>query len=161
TLKKAAKTASLNLRRHVGMSNQSDVESLLNPHDADQRRVEFRAPKLHAGRHFVSQFIGKGNVVRAVKDGLENFTVSCHACIVETLQRRRILRLDPVKCTRALDLFEPEVGIVIGRFECRPRIELRHGELSQSEGTADSVENARALCGGLEWMVSPAWSLKA
>jgi hypothetical protein len=39
------------------MSNQSDVENLLHPHDADKRRVEFRTPELHTGRCFVSQFI--------------------------------------------------------------------------------------------------------
>jgi hypothetical protein len=39
------------------MSDQSDVENLLHPHDADQRRVELRTPKRHAGRHFVSQLI--------------------------------------------------------------------------------------------------------
>ena len=63
-----------------------------------------------------------------VEDGFEHVAIGRELCIGQTLQRRAILRLDPRQCTIPLDLFEPEIRIIVRRFDCRTRI----GELHRS-----------------------------
>ena len=70
-----------------------------------------------------------GNIVGAVEDGGEQVAVGGKARIAEAAQRRAVLRLDPGEGARAVDLFEPEIGIVIGRGERRARIGIGHGTL--------------------------------
>src|SRR5262245_3177425 len=69
---------------------------------------------------------GERDVVRPVEDGLEHVAVGRKSCIGETLRGRGILRLDPCERPPPLYLFEPEIGIVIGRFERWTRIEAGH-----------------------------------
>jgi len=88
--------------------------------------------------------VGIRDVVRPIEDGLENVAVGGEARVAETLQCRGALRLHKRKRPRPLDLFEPKVGIVIGRFECRPRVD---GELPQwraggSVGTSQRAHSA-------------------
>src|SRR5262245_64162715 len=70
--------------------------------------------------------IGVRDVVRPVEDGFEQVAVSRKLCIGETPQGRGVLRLDPGECATPLYLFEPEIGIIIGRFNRWTRIEDRH-----------------------------------
>jgi hypothetical protein len=67
--------------------------------------------------------IGNGNVVRPVKDAFQDVPIRCKALMTEALQGRRVLRLDPCKGARALDLFEPKVGIVVRGRERRPCVD--------------------------------------
>src|SRR6267142_2070411 len=59
------------------------------------------------------------NIVGAVENRCERLTVSGKARIAETRQRRSILRLDPGERPFTVDLFEPQIRVVVGRFERR------------------------------------------
>src|SRR5215831_1264512 len=95
---------------------------------------------------FSGAAVGIRDVVRPIEDGLECVAVSGEARVTETPQCRGVLRLHKRKHPRPLDLFEPEVGIIIRRFECRPRIEVRHGELLQWRA-GGSVGNSQRAAG--------------
>src|SRR5215470_9264338 len=69
---------------------------------------------------------GVRDVVGPVEDSLEQDGVGRKLRIGEAPQGRRILRLDPCDRATAFDLFEPEIGIIIGRFNRWTRIEDRH-----------------------------------
>src|SRR5207244_10848053 len=62
------------------------------------------------------------NIVGPVKDRCEDLTIGYKARIAEVRQGRRVLRLDPGECRFTVDLFEPQVRIVVGCFERRARI---------------------------------------
>jgi len=49
------------------------------------------------------------NVVRAVEDGGERVTVGRKLGAAETSEGALALLVDPGDCTRAVDLFEPEI----------------------------------------------------
>src|SRR5262245_15422982 len=70
--------------------------------------------------------IGVRDVVGPVEDSFEQDAVGPKLRIGEAPQGRRILRLDPCDRATALDLFEPEIGIIIGRFNRWTRIEDWH-----------------------------------
>src|SRR3984893_6470326 len=59
------------------------------------------------------------NIVGAVENRSEHLTVGCKEGIAEARHRRRFLRLAPGECRFTVDLFEPQVWIVVGRFERR------------------------------------------
>src|SRR6266404_3892237 len=63
------------------------------------------------------------NIVGAVENRCEHLTIGCKARIANTRQRRRILRLDPGECPLTVDLFEPQIRIVVGCFERRAGID--------------------------------------
>src|SRR6266699_6368580 len=86
-----------------------------------------------------SAAVGKGNIIWAIKDSLEDLAVGGHAFIEKTSQRCRVLCFDPVEHARVLDLFEPEVGVIIWRFECRARIKCRHEGLRERRKKSMSV----------------------
>src|SRR5262245_58668139 len=71
--------------------------------------------------------VGISDVVGPVEDRFEHVAVGGELGIAETPQGRRILRLDPCDRATVLDLFKPEIGIIIGRFNRWTRIEDRHG----------------------------------
>lgn len=89
-----------------------------------------------------SAAVGKGNIVWTIKDGLEHLAIGGDAFIEKASQRRRVLCFDPVEHARVLDLFEPEVGVIIWRFGCRTRIKCRHEGLGRGE---------KGLCRSLQW----------
>src|SRR5262245_19202031 len=70
--------------------------------------------------------IGVRDVVGSVEDRFEQDAVGRKLRIGEAPQGRRILRLDPSDRATARDLFEPEIGSIIGRFNRWTRIGDQH-----------------------------------
>ena len=76
---------------------------------------------------------GYGMLSGRSRIALSGVAVGGRVTFAERLQRRGILRLDPVERAHPLDLFEPQVGIVVGRVERRTRIGCGHGRDSRRE----------------------------
>ncbi len=62
------------------------------------------------------------DVVGPVEDRRERVAIGGEARIAETRQGRGVLRFDPGQRRLTVDLFEPKVRIVVGRFQRRARI---------------------------------------
>ena len=77
-----------------------------------------------------------GMLVGPVEDRRQRVAVGGEARIAEARQRARVLRLDPGERALALDLLEPEIGIVVGRGDRRPGIEGHAKTPGDSQGRA-------------------------
>ena len=62
------------------------------------------------------------DVVGPVEDRSERVAVGGKARVAKARQGRRVLRLDPGERPLAVDLFEPEIRVVVGCLERRPRV---------------------------------------
>ncbi len=62
------------------------------------------------------------DVVGPVEDRGQEVAIGGKAAVAERLEGRTVLRLDPEERALAVDLFEPQIGVVVGRFEGRPRV---------------------------------------
>jgi len=58
----------------------------------------------------------QGDVVGSIEDRRKGVAISRKASVAEAPNGRRILRLDPSESALAVNLFEPEIRIVVGRF---------------------------------------------
>ena len=84
------------------------------------------AERLFAG-DFDMMVLMTGVGLTYLRDALVQRVWGGETHITELPEGRRILRLDPGERPLAVDLFEPEVGIVVGRCERRPRVWAGHG----------------------------------
>jgi hypothetical protein len=75
-----------------------------------------------------STAVGNRNIARAIKNCLEDFVINRHTFVAETFQRLRILCFDPVEHRSALNLLQPEMGVIIRGFEGGPRIGSGHDQ---------------------------------
>ena len=62
------------------------------------------------------------DIVGAVIDRREHVAIGCETGIAEPRQGRRVLRLDPGERPFTIDLFEPQIRVVVGGFDGRARI---------------------------------------
>jgi hypothetical protein len=62
------------------------------------------------------------DVVGPVEDRGEGVAIGCEAVVAETRQGCGILCFDPGERPLAIDLFEPEIGVVVGGFDGRSRV---------------------------------------
>ncbi len=73
-----------------------------------------------------------GDVVGPVENGGERIAVGGELRRGEARHGPGILLLDPCERRLAADLFQPEIGIIVGGVDRRARIEIGHGVLSLS-----------------------------
>ena len=62
------------------------------------------------------------DVVGPVEDRREGVAIGGETRIAEPRQGRRVLRLDPGERPLAVDLLEPQIGVVVRRFDGRARV---------------------------------------
>ena len=74
------------------------------------------------------------NIVRPIENGGEDVAIGGKTGIAEPRQGRRILRFDPGERPLAVDLFEPEIGVVVGSFDGRSRVGHGSALLSNEYG---------------------------
>ena len=70
------------------------------------------------------------NVVGPVEDRRERVAIGVETASPNRARVCAVLRLDPGERPLAVDLFEPEIGVVVGGFDGRSRIGHRVNETS-------------------------------
>ena len=71
-----------------------------------------------------------GDVVRPVEDRLQRVAIGLVRGVAVTREGLLALRRGPRERTRAVDVLEPEIRVVVGRLERRARIDIGHRQVS-------------------------------